>query len=319
MKFYTKEWYELMQCQGYTTGLRKIPDKVYTDEEIKAFYDKDLKEEIARDRNTPPGPYDREDELLAPDRFTPNTFLFENEETGELFHPETPEIARHYLEQERRQAHERFTARPPFDPTETIECFRDCYRAQLRYGTAHFPQWVQESVDKRLLALNRIPESAYKRLKTEEQANRRAFDKINANATAVLEQQDIPAKIREQFCFHDASVLAIKKVRSNVELYLLKDGGWPDDTTPYIKIIFKNVRQFNREKGFSLRPKLDADGDLRTSCTYLYDELYHDESGYEVHMLFWTLKALRYLTICCEDIEFEDNIALEAVPQGGSQ
>lgn len=320
MKFCTKEWYELMQRQNYTSGLKKIPDKVYTDEDIQAFYDKDLKAEVARDRrihNTPPGPYDWEDELLLPDRFTPDTFLFENEETGELFHPETPEIARHYLELDHRQAQERFAARPPFDPTETVECFRDCYRGMLRYGFSHVPQWVQESVDPRLLALNRIPESAYKRLKKEEQANRRAFEKINTKATAVLEQQDIPEEIREQFCFHDSSVLAIKKVRSDVALYLRKDGGWLGNATPYIKIIFKNVRQLDREKGFSLRPELDADGDLRTSCTYLYDELYHGESGYEVHMLLWTLKALRYLTICCEDIHFEDNISLESVLHKG--
>ena len=80
MKFYTKEWYELMQRQNYTSGLKKIPDKVYSDEDIQAFYDKDLKAEVARDRrihNTPPGPYDWEDELLLPDRFTPETFLFE--------------------------------------------------------------------------------------------------------------------------------------------------------------------------------------------------------------------------------------------------
>ena len=187
----------------------------------------------------------------------------------------------------------------------------------LRYGFAHFPQWVQESVDPRLLALNRIPESAHKQLRKEEQANRRAFEKINAKATAVLDQQDIPEEIRERFYFHDASVLAIKKVRSDVELYLRKDGGWLGDATPYIKIIFKNVRQFNREKGFSLRPKVDADGDLRTSCTYLYDELYHDENGYEVHMLLCTPKVLRYLTICCEDIHFEDNISLETVLHKG--
>ena len=188
MKFYTKEWYELMQRQNYTSGLKKIPDKVYTDEDIQEFYDKDLKAEVARDRrihNTPPGPYDWEYELLLPDRFTPETFLFENEETGELFHPETPEIARNYLEQDHRQAQERYDARPPFDPTETIECFRDCYRGTLRYGFSHFPQWVQESVDPRLLALNRIPESAYKRLKKEEQANRRAFEKLVAKATGV--------------------------------------------------------------------------------------------------------------------------------------
>lgn len=317
MKFYTKEWYDLMQHQSYTSGLKKIPDKAYTDEEIKAFYDKDLKEEIARDRkihNTPPRTHDWEDELLAPDRFSPDIFLFENEETGKLFHPETPEIARHYLEQARRRAQEQFAARPPFDPAETITCFRDCYRAQLRYGTAHFPQWVQESVDKRLLALNRIPESAYKRLKKEEQTNQRAFNKIMTKATTVLEQQDIPEDIRSQFYFHDAAVLAIKKVRSDAELYLRKDGGWPDDTTPYIKIIFKNVQRFDREKGFSLRPKFDAHGELCTGCTYLYDELYQTEDGYEVHMLLWTPKALRYLTIRSKDIQFEDNIPLDSIP-----
>lgn len=320
MKFYTKEWYALMQCQDYTSGLKRIPDKVYTDEDIREFYEKDLKAEVARDRrmhNTPPGPYDWEDELLQPDCFNPETFLFEDEKTGELFHPETPEIARHYLEQDHRRTQEQFDARPPFDPTETIECFQACCRGMLRYGFSRFPQWVQESVDPRLLALNRIPESAFKRLKKEEQANRRAFEKINAKATTVLEQQNIPEEIRDQFCFHDASVLAIKKVRSNVELYLRKDGGWLGDATPYIKVIFKNVRQLEREKGFSLRPKLDADGDLRTNCTYLYDELYRVESGYEVHMLLWTSKALRYLTICCEDIHFEDNISLETVQHKG--
>ena len=320
MKFYTKEWYELMQHQNYTSGLKKIPDQVYTDEDIQTFYDKDLKDEIARDRkihNTPPGPFDWEDDLLLPDRFTPDTFLFENEETGELFHPETPEIARYYLEENRRQKQEQFAARPPFDPTETIACFRDIYRGMLRYGALRFPQWVQESVDIRLLALGRIPESAYKRLKKEDQANRRAFDKIMAEATAVLEQQDIPQEIRSRFYFHDATVLAIKKVRSDVELYLRKDGGWTGDATPYIKIIFKNVQKFDREKGFALRPKLDTSGNLRTSCTYLYDELYRDESSYETHMLFWTPNALRYLTICSKDIQFEDNIPLDAIPLGG--
>ena len=104
-----------------------------------------------------------------------------------------------------------------------------------------------------------------------------------------------------------------------MEVYLRKDGGWSGDATPYIKVIFKNVRQLDREKGFSLRPRLDEHGELATRCIYLYDELYRNEDGYEVHMLFWTPKSPRYLTIHCEDIQFEDNIAIEAVPQGGQR
>ena len=319
MKFYTKEWYELMQRLYPTSGLRKVPDKDYTDAEIQAFYQADLKAEIARNRqihNTPPNP-GRTLELLGDEAFTPTMFLFENEETGELFHPETVEIAKEYLEKIRQRMQEQFDNRPPFDPAATIACFRDCYRAMIRYGGAGYPQWLRDSVDQRLLALDRMPESALKRLKAEARANRRAFDKIEQAAEAVLSAQDIPEGIRTRFRFHDASVLAIKKVRSDVELYLLKDGGWPDDATPYIKIIFKNVHQFDREQGFSLRPKLDEYGDLRTGCTYLYDELYRTDDGYEVHMMFWTPKALRYLTICSEDISFEDNISFDAIPTGG--
>lgn len=318
MKYYTKDWYALMQRQHYTSGLKKIPDRVYTDEEIRAFYDKDLKAEIARDRrihNTPPASYDWADALLNPDQFSPEAFLFENEETGELFHPDTPETARHYLEQEQQRSRERFDARPPFDPAETIACFRNAYRAQLKYGFHHYPVWVQESVDKRLLALNRIPANAYKRLKKEENANRRAFEKINAEAAVVLDQQNIPEDIRSQLYFHDADVLAIKKACSDVELYLRKDGSWPGEATPYLRIIFKNVRQFEREKGIVLCPKLNEYGELGSSCKYLYDELYRNQDGYEIHMMFWTPKALRYLTIVCDDILFEDNIAFEVVPR----
>lgn len=210
-----------MQRQHFTSGLKKIPDREYTDEEIQGFYDQDLNAEIDRDRrihNTPPAAYDWMEELLTPDQFSPESFLFENEEPGELFHPDTPEIARQYFEQEQRRRKERFDARPTFDPAETITCFRDAYRAQLKYGFQNYPDWVQEVVDKRLLALNRIPSSAYKQLKKEEIANRRAFEKINQAAAAALEQQNIPEEIRSQFCFHDADVLAVKKVRSNVEL-----------------------------------------------------------------------------------------------------
>ena len=44
MKFYTKEWYELMQKLDYCVCMRPISDGEYSDDEIKKLYDKRLNE-----------------------------------------------------------------------------------------------------------------------------------------------------------------------------------------------------------------------------------------------------------------------------------
>ena len=265
MKYYTKEWYELMQKQQYTAGLQKIPDKTYSEQEIQAFYDADLAAEVKRDE--------------------------------ELYH--TPPNF---------DAYEAFSKRPPFDPAETVKCFENCYKGRVRYGGYGYPRWVCDTVDQRLLALHRIPESAYDRLRREEAENQKVFRRIMSEAEKDLDAQGIPERIKTQFCFHDACVLALKKNRADMELYLRKDGGWPEGTTPYIKIIFKKTTNIEREKGFSIRIKTNAEGELISSCQYLYDELYRTNEGYEFHVLLSTPKSLRYLTICCEDIIFVDNI-----------
>lgn len=312
MKYYTKEWYELMQHQHYTSGMKAIPDKRYSELEIQAFFDADLKEEIERDRriyDMPPD-FSWSERLLDPANFCSDHFLFEDKETGELFHPESLEMAKQYLNQIQTEEEQKFVNRPPFEPTETIECFKDCYTSMVHNGTMGYPKWVEETVDKRLLALYRIPETAYNLLKKEERDNQQAFDKIMKEAAAVLEGQDIPEEIKSKFCFHDSDILALRRHRRDVELYLRKDGGWTDGTTPYIKIVFKEVSFLEREKGWVIRRRRDKDGELSSNCQYLYDELYKTEEGYEIHLLVWATKALRYLTICCEDIDFADNINL---------
>lgn len=309
MKYYTKEWYTLMQQMHYTGGLTVIPDKVYTDAEIKAFFDHDLQAEIENDReihDTPPS-FDWAEELLAPECFRPDIFLFETDD-GELFHPETPEIAREYLERDFRRQMEQFEQRPPFDPVETIECFKECYCMMVRHGWKSYPAWVGESVDKRLLALHRIPERAYNRLLDEEQANKRAFEKIEAEADAALKAQDIPEEIRKLFRFHDANVLSLKKVCSDVEM-ILRDGGFIGGDTPYCRVIFQNVSRFEREKGIVIRTKYEESGEYSSNMIYLYNELYRIESGYEVHMLLAGRKEQRYLTVACEDIRLEESIS----------
>ena len=93
-------------------------------------------------------------------------------------------------------------------------------------------------------------------------------------------------------------------------LLFRKDGAWFGETTPYIRITCKEVYLYEREKGLVIRTK-EVDGERRSNCQYLYGELYRSEQGYEVHMLLWTFRALRYLTIGCKEILVEDNLAVE--------
>ncbi len=310
MRYYTKDWYELMQNLHYVSGMTVVPDKEYTDAEIQAFYDADLAEEIEHDRelyNTPPMQINLED-LLEPEAFSPDMFLFEDEATGKLYHPKTAEEAGSVLEKKKSDDEERFAMSPPFNPAETIQCFEECYRGLLNYGMNGYPEWIRPFIDPRLSALGRMTEDAYHRLKKLEDENQAAFDEINRQAEEVLMQQVIPVEISSRFCFHDASVLALKRSGKDVYLYLRKDEGWMEPMTPYIKVIFKNVSFIDREKGMVLRKRKNEDSEYTSNYTYLYDELYRTKTGYEVHMLLWSFKHLRYLTIGCEDIEFEDNI-----------
>ena len=46
MRFYTKEWYKLMQHQDDTLCMKQLPDKNYSDQEIKALFEKNSKRKL---------------------------------------------------------------------------------------------------------------------------------------------------------------------------------------------------------------------------------------------------------------------------------
>lgn len=283
MKFYTKEWYDLMQKTDYTTGLKAIPDKDYTDKEIRAFYESDLKKEIAHDKKL--------HKLMSNSYAAGFDFLFGG--IGNI--PLSLDESKPAAEKE-------------FDPTETIDCFKVSYQNLLRYAAENYPEWVSETVDKRLLALWRMPKSALERLKKEEKEAKRKFNSINRKAEKTLSEQNIPERIKNAFCYHDASVLKILKKGKNTFMYLRKDGYWPDDDTPYVKLCFKNVRWQEKEDGIVLRCTKDAEGFISSRCSYLYDEIYNVKDGFEFHMMFWCSGKLKYFTVCCEDVDIFDGV-----------
>ena len=87
MRFYTKECYDLMQRLSYTPGLLMIPDNGYSDEDIRVFYESDLREEIDHDRKLYDTPLDYSwaDRLLEPDNFVPQNILLKIVKRGNCF------------------------------------------------------------------------------------------------------------------------------------------------------------------------------------------------------------------------------------------
>ena len=63
-----------------------------------------------------------------------------------------------------------------------------------------------------------------------------------------------------------------------------------------------------REKGLTLYKRREPNGELCSNCYYLYDELYRDCDGYEVHMLMLSSGELKYLTVRCKDIIVFENV-----------
>ena len=124
----------------------------------------------------------------------------------------------------------------------------------------------------------------------------------------MLKSQDIPEEIASNSRFHDADVLGLKRVRSDVVMYLNRDGMQLEGESPYTKVTFKSVSMLDKERGLVFRKKMKNDGMIGSNCQFLYHELYRTEEGYELHMMLWATKALKYLTVKCGDIEIEDNI-----------
>ena len=89
MRYYTKEWFDLMQRAGQTAGLRKVPDKKYTKKDIDALYEKILRRETAAEKkayNTAPD-LSYLLEILDEHGFNADDWVIHDPETGR---PRTP-------------------------------------------------------------------------------------------------------------------------------------------------------------------------------------------------------------------------------------
>jgi hypothetical protein len=235
---------------------KKISDGNYTDAEIDALYQKQLKKEIASDRR-----------LLTEENF---------------------------------------------DSAETIQFFETAYQTKLNYYKDTLPNWMTEQVDRRLLALDLLPESAYRRYREESREKKKEWNQINRAAKRILCKQSIPENVAEALRLHDASLLSLKKSGKSYVMLVRGDGLWSDAPTPYRKVVFQQAVVLEKEEGLRVRKlESDEDGFYQSNVSFLYHEIYRTDTGYEAHMMFLVSKGLAYLTIACTDISFEDGVLFE--------
>lgn len=303
MKYYTKEWYYLMQLWGLGDSFKKIPDKIYTDMDIQTWYDKLLQKEIASEKksyNTPPVLHIPNSLFAEP--FNPDDWSYIDED--DIIHrPESPEEVRSNLIAQHEAALEAFQNRDPFDPEEVKYWFRESYRAGLRNARGFYPKWLSEEVDPRLIALNLLPETSCKKYKKELRKAKAEWNRLNRGAERAASRQQIPESIREMFQLHDACLQSFRKAGKNYEMLIRKDGAWQDDQEACMKILFRDAIILEKDPWLRVRKYKTEDGTILSNTTFLYHELYNKDHGYEIHMMFWTGKAkLAYLTVWCSDV-----------------
>ena len=334
MKYYTKEWYDLMQKSEQTAGLRKVPDKKYTKKEIEALYEKTLRREMAAEKkayNTAPDLSYLLD-ILEDRGFRAEDWVVTDLKTGEPRTPASMEEVKSFIMEEQQAQTEEFLAREPFCAEDFREMFREVYeerKADLRYGTGSA---LLDAVDKRLLALELVPESVFTALKEEEHAARKEFSRINRNAERALLKQNVPQDIVEGFDLHDCDLLSIRKKGRNLEMIFCIEGLEEEGESPFRKVVFKYAEVLERDKGISIRthshdhddccgPDDDCCGHdhdhhhhhhedcVHSNCTFLISEIYNVKNAFEVHMLLWMPSGLKYLTVKAADVQIVKNAA----------
>ena len=101
----------------------------------------------------------------------------------------------------------------------------------------------------------------------------------------LLQTQNIPARILDRLDFHDSEVI---KIRENAETLVLE---MEEREWGYSHIRFEKPEILKRDMGIE-------------GCEWLYEEVYREGSGYELHVLFYSRKelGLKELILRCREI-----------------
>lgn len=291
MKYLTKEWYELCQQTGLHFGMivhngtdiynealylrlykRKEKEFVKMQHEV---YDVDPRFMLEQDGCT----------LVLLDKFVSGEEI--NEEDKVIYHmsPEEKDRIQKLID--------KYDVRPPFDEKKCRKEFCIFQETTKKETIDKLPfEILQQIADMRVFSLGYCTRGILNQLKKLSDENKKKMDSVLNEYSKAQQAESIPQIIRERFGFHDCKVTELT-VGKNVVMGFDTEGGF----TNYNMTTFTAAEIIKQE------------GNI-VGSTWIYNELYSTENGYEAHMIFWTGGGIPELIIRCNDIIIENSEAV---------
>lgn len=178
-----------------------------------------------------------------------------------------------------------YDVRPPFDEKRCRDEFRyiqETYKIiDAKEKIPH--ELIQQIADIRVFALGYCTKEVLIQLKKISKKNEQKVNLISDEYSKVQQAENIPKYIKESFGFHDCEITELI-VDRNIVMRFDTRGGFTDLN----KITFVTSEIIKQE-------------DHIVGSTWIYNELYRTENGYEAHMLFQG-EDMPELIISCKEI-----------------
>jgi hypothetical protein len=291
MKYLTKEWYELCQQTGLHFGMRVHNGAEGYDEALYLrLYKRKEKEFVKMQREAydvdPRFMLEQDGCTLVPlDKFASGEEINEGDKVIYHMPPEAKDRIQKLIDN--------YDIRPPFDEKKCREEFRILQETTKKETTNKLPsELLQQITDMRVFSLGYCTRRILNQLKKLSNDNKKKMDSVLNEYSKAQQAEPIPQIIRERFGFHDCEVTELT-VGKNVVMGFDTEGGF----TNFKMITFTAAEIIKQEEHIA-------------GSTWIYNELYSTESGYEAHMLFWAREGLKELIIRCNDIIIENSEAV---------
>lgn len=285
MKYFTKDYYKYLDSLGsYDFTFDIIKDKAYSNQEIEDLVAKNRESyinDMEEDYKAPPVYEEWEEDALYLEDVLVGDILEDGEEDN-LRHPKSWEEFYSYKKSQYEKDLADFKNRPTFDRVEAGRDFDLNFNMLLDRDMYELPDFVFDEVDIRILALNLMPKSTYKRIEKEN----KKIEKLREN-----KEKEVRKLVKKNTNYTKYEIL-----KSHLHLYNILTEISKNEDGDYFFYLD------DKERALYFKDLLFIENEIETchEDLYIYNyEIYDLEDGEEYHFILFDDHdgQYKYLTI----------------------